>query len=107
MTRKELSARSRVALSSLVLLEQGRLNPNLKTLEKVAQVLRVRVVDLLSEEEVPPKPTQTTKVFGRIVQHLRDRDPSYLLTIEKLIHSFDRAVEIEAEKRHREPGAAP
>lgn len=102
MTRKDLAARARVSLTSLVLLEQGRLNPNLKTLEKVARVLRVRVVDLLAEEAAPPKATDTTKVFSRIVENLRDRDAASLLTIERLVHAFDRAVEIEAAKHRRD-----
>jgi transcriptional regulator with XRE-family HTH domain len=97
MTRKTLAERSRVALSSVALLEEGRLNPTLETLQKVARVLRVRVADLLEDEAPAPTPTLTTKVFGRIVSRLSERQAPYLLNVEKLLVAFDRAVEVEAQ----------
>jgi len=94
LPRTELAKRSGVALTSLNLLEAGRVQPSLKTLESVAQVLGVRVADLLDEEPLPPQARAAgTKVLGRIMERLRDRDPEFLRHVEKLIRAFEGAVE--------------
>lgn len=49
MSQAELSDRSGVAASHLSHIENGRGNPTLEVMEKIAEALRCSVVDLLGE----------------------------------------------------------
>lgn len=93
MTRSRLASEAGVALTSLNLIEAGRIYPTLRTLEAVARTLRCRVADLVDEEPGPPAPSAGTKALFRIVQRLRTKDDNYVRAVERLITSFDTALE--------------
>tara|TARA_R110002072_G_scaffold47902_4_gene131255 strand:+ start:4081 stop:4374 length:294 start_codon:yes stop_codon:yes gene_type:complete len=93
MTRAALASAAKVSPTTLTLLEQGRAQPNLATLESVARVLGVRVADLFDEEQAARKPTSGSTTFFRLVGRLRGRTDSQLRALEKLLSAFDRAVE--------------
>ncbi len=55
LTRTELARRSGVALSFIHSIESGHKSPTVRTLEKLAAALGVRVSDLLEEGEAQPE----------------------------------------------------
>jgi len=94
ISRRALAQRAEVALTSLNLLETGRTQPSLKTLHALARALGVRVADFFKEE--PPAtapPGSESKTFVKITERLRARDEDYLRAVDRLIRSFDAAVE--------------
>lgn len=93
MTRAALASAAKVSPTTLTLLEQGRAQPNLATLESVGRVLGVRVADLFDEEPAAKRPTSGTTTFFRLVGRLRGRSDAQLRAVEKLLSAFDHAVE--------------
>lgn len=93
LTRTRLAGEAGVALTSLNLIEAGRIYPTLRTLEFLARALGCRVADLVDDQPAPTMPPGGTKAFFRVVQKLRDRDDNYLRAVEKLIRAFDEALE--------------
>lgn len=95
IARTALAVQSGVSLTSLNCVEGFSVQPSLQTLELLAKALGVRVADLLDDEPLPDrKPADGTKVLGRIIDRLRDREPKYLQEVEKLLKAFDGAVEM-------------
>lgn len=57
----ELAARSGLSKGVLVQIEQGRGNPSISTLTKIAGSFRVSVSDLISEDDFPHDPLRITR----------------------------------------------
>ncbi|MBL4849360.1 MAG: helix-turn-helix transcriptional regulator [Planctomycetes bacterium] len=93
LTRSALAREAGVALTSMNLLEAGRVKPSLGTLGSLAKALGVRVVDLLDDEPPAAKPTGGSTTFYRLLDKLRDRSDDELRAVEKLVAALDKAVE--------------
>lgn len=95
LTRVALAQRSGIALTALNLYEQGRVGPQLGTLEALAAALGVPASKLLEEDEAPRQQVTGTKTFFRIVERLRrhEADQAYLRAVERLLQALDEAVE--------------
>jgi transcriptional regulator with XRE-family HTH domain len=74
-------------------IEQARVNPTIKTLEKVADALNVHLCDLCPSKEeliknkkgVPPQITEREKILSKMMRHLNKVDNAKLKSIEKIV----------------------
>ncbi len=74
-------------------IEQARVNPTIKTLEKVANALNVYLCDLCPSKDdlsknkkgVPPQITEREKILSKIMRHLNKTDNVKLKSIERII----------------------
>ncbi|MDQ7799077.1 MAG: helix-turn-helix transcriptional regulator [Candidatus Edwardsbacteria bacterium] len=75
-------------------IEQSRVNPTLKTLEKVAHALKLTVPDLFpsskeietNKKGVPAKVAEREKIMSKIMKDLNKVDNSKLKSIAKIIN---------------------
>lgn len=93
LPRTRLAAEAGVAHSALVMIEAGRVMPNLKTLASVARVLGVRVRDLLDDEAEPVEQVTSTKTYARVVTRLRRLPERQLRHVEKILSALEGAIE--------------
>ncbi len=74
-------------------IEQARVNPTIKTLEKVATALNVYLCDICpskadlekNKKGVPAQFTEREKVMSKIMRHLNKVDNAKLKSIERII----------------------
>lgn len=74
-------------------IEQARVNPTIKTLEKVASALNVHLCDLCPSKEelnknkkgVPTQITEREKIMSKIMRHLNKIDNNRLKNIERIV----------------------
>lgn len=93
LPRTRLAAEAGVAHTAVVMIESGRVMPNLRTLAGVARVLGVRVRDLLDDEAEPVQQITSTKTYARVVTRLRRLPERQLRHVEKMLSAFEAAIE--------------
>ena len=54
MTQEDLSARARISVSFLSMIERGERSPHLETLAKIAEALEVRIADFFASADGDP-----------------------------------------------------
>ncbi len=75
-------------------IEQARVNPTIKTLEKVAHALKLTVPDLfpsnkeieINKKGVPAKVAEREKILSKIMKDLNKVDNSKLKSIAKIVN---------------------
>lgn len=92
LSQQKLAAKAGFDYRYIGFLEQARINPTIKTLEKVARALGVHVCDLLPDASERGKRPDTIKLNERdllqakIMRNLHKADYKRLKTIEKLVN---------------------
>jgi transcriptional regulator with XRE-family HTH domain len=86
-------------LSEINGLENGSRAITVITLESVARALGVPISTLFADEKRPATPSRSEATLYRIVGKLRDREPDYLLSVEKIIDFFDRETKKASKRR--------
>jgi transcriptional regulator with XRE-family HTH domain len=99
LTQAELSRRSGTSRSEINGLENGSRAITVITLESVARALGVPISTLFADEKRPATPSRSEATLYRIVGKLRDREPDYLLSVEKIIDFFDRETKKASKRR--------
>lgn len=93
MTRLELAERSRLSHSQVYMVEVGRSQPQLGTLQALARALGVSLADLVDDGRKPEPPVVGTKLFWGIVGRLRGRDDAYLKDVDLMLRALDKVLE--------------
>lgn len=83
LTQQTLADRLDMDTISLSRIERGATTPSLRTLEKIAVTLTVRVIDLLGEHGFLPGENETNIVMAYIAQ-LNEEDRSFVIKNVKL-----------------------
>ncbi|GEM_PF-635927 len=92
LSQQKLAAKAGFDYRYVGFLEQARINPTIKTLEKVARALGVHVCDLLPDAGERGKRPDSVKLNERellqakIMRNLHKADYRRLKTIEKLVN---------------------
>jgi transcriptional regulator with XRE-family HTH domain len=92
LSQQKLAAKAGFDYRYVGFLEQARINPTIKTLEKVARALSVHVCDLLPDAGEKGKRPDSIKLNERellqakIMRNLHKADYKRLKTIEKLVN---------------------
>ncbi|HBE73686.1 MAG TPA: hypothetical protein DDW31_06340 [candidate division Zixibacteria bacterium] len=92
LSQQKLAAKAGFDYRYVGFLEQARINPTIKTLEKVARALGVHVCDLLPDSGSKDKRPDSIKLNERellqakIMRNLHKADYRRLKTIEKLVN---------------------
>lgn len=92
LSQQKLAAKAGFDYRYVGFLEQARINPTIKTLEKVARALGVHVCDLLPDAGERGKRPDSIKLNERellqakIMRNLHKADYKRLKTIEKLVN---------------------
>lgn len=93
LSQAEVARRCSTSTSQINAVERGLRSTTVVTLTVIAtKGLGVPVASLFEGEDIPPPPTRSERAWHRIVSSLRDRDLEYLVALESLIKSFDRAL---------------
>jgi transcriptional regulator with XRE-family HTH domain len=89
LSQAKLAVRADMDPATLNRLEQGKGNPNLRTLERVADALGVEVADLLGKGEAPPPAQQSFN--GLLEEERRTREPERIALVGRALHELWRA----------------
>lgn len=77
LTQEQLAHRLGVETETISRFERGATLPSLKTLEKMASILNVRMTDLLDESQ--PEPCDETLMMHAWLQQLAPQDKEFVL----------------------------
>lgn len=81
LTLKELSKQAGLSISFISDIENGRRNPRLENLDKLAKALKVDVSILLGEDESAPNPGK--KVTGTKIDELEEEFPEGVYVLRR------------------------
>src|SRR5262245_46703088 len=103
-TLGQLAHRADIDHSHLSMIESGRRNPKLPTLEKIAAALGVPVATLLQVEEPAENFAATDPDLSGVqvnAKRLKELDPESFKIVERIVQSMLReAEELDRERRH-------
>ena len=91
LSQVELARRAGTGRAALRLIEEGRRDPSLTTVDSLARALGVAVVVLFSTEKVRT-PSRQKQLMQRLARVLEGRDPEELEAIETVVGAVLRAL---------------
>ncbi len=88
LTQAELAEMIEVAPETISRMERGISIPSIKTLEKIAHVLQVRIVDFFTNELVPKKSNKRDSEISKILVFLQNKEIGEIRLALKMIKSL-------------------
>lgn len=90
LTRRQLAERSGLSHSQVFMIELGRSDPRLGSLQALGSALGLSLKEIVDEGRKPKSPLVGSKLLWGIVRRLQRREEDYLRDADLLLRSLDQ-----------------